>query len=89
MYIQGSVEELFEKFCFFLTGGLCIILLAQAKEMCLHGYVVIPGYKLCPPRRAQYAKLVQASDSESASSCEEGNVQAIEQMFQLRVQVHH
>ena len=64
---------------FFLTGGLRVILLAQAKEMCLRGYVVIPGYKLCPPCRAQYAKLVQASDSESVSSCEEGDVQAIEQ----------
>ena len=47
--------------------------------MCLRGYVVIPGYKLCPPCRAQYAKLVQASDSESVSSCEEGDLQAIEQ----------
>ena len=64
---------------FFLTGGLRAILLAQAKEMCLRGYVVIPGYKLCPPCRVQYAKLAQASDSESVSSCEEGDVQAIEQ----------
>ena len=58
MYIQGSVGGLFEKLCFFLTGGICVILLAQAKEMCLYGYVVIPGYKLCPPCQAQYAKLV-------------------------------
>ena len=79
MYIQGSVAGLFENLCFFLTGGLHVILLAQAKEMCLRSYVVIPGYKLCPPCRAQYAKLVQVSDSESVSSCEEGDVQAIEQ----------
>ena len=79
MYIQGSVGALFEKFCFFLADGLHVIVLAQAKEVCLCGYVVIPGYKLCPPCQAQYAKLVQASDSESVSSCEEGYVQAIEQ----------
>ena len=47
--------------------------------MNLRGYVVIPGYKLCPPCPAQFEKLVHASDSESVSSCEEGDVQAIEQ----------
>ena len=46
--------------------------------MCLCGYAVIPGYKLCPTCWAQHAKLVHASDSESVSSCEEGDGQAIE-----------
>ena len=60
MYIQGSAGGLFEKFCFFfVTGGLRVILLAQAKEMCLRGYVAIPGYKLCPPCQARYAKLAK------------------------------
>ena len=36
-------------FFFFHTGGFCVILLAQAKEMHLRGYVAIPGCKLCPP----------------------------------------
>ena len=34
---------------FFHTGGFRVILLAQAKEMRLRGYVAIPGCKLCPP----------------------------------------
>ena len=72
--VQGSVI-----WGFFPTGDLCVIFLVQAKEMNLCGYVVILGYKLCPPCPAQFEKLVHASDSESVSSCEEGDVQAIEQ----------
>ena len=46
-----DLKEVYLKnlFCFFHTGGFRVILLAQAKEMHLRGYVAIPGCKLCPP----------------------------------------
>ena len=75
---QGSVGGLLKIF-FFLTGCFCVIILAQDKEMYLRGYTVITGYSRCPPCLAQYAKLAHASDSEYVSTCEEGDVQAIEQ----------